>query len=486
MAGVQCKKRLYLNKHGEKLGISKDEDSEQQKAIFAAGTSVGELAQQLFPDGIDCTPEVYSNLHPSIEQTSKLVSENFPVIYEAAFQFDQVFVALDILIQKADGWHAYEVKSTNDTKDTHIQDAALQYWVITNSGVKLKSMNVLHLNRNYIRVGDLNIHELFTWDDITEDVILLQPKIAIQIKANKDCLEEPNIPSIEIGPHCSDPYPCNFMGTCWKHIPDYSVFNLTRARNKSWNLYEQGILNIEDIPDGFRLSGSQQLQVSVEKSGETFIDRTGIQTFLKELNYPLYYLDFERVNPAVPARDYTRPYQGSVFQYSLHIQNEEGGPVIHKELLADPKDKNFRTTIAEQLISDMGRTGDVIVYNKAFEATRLKELIRDFPQYMVALEGIRSRMVDLAVPFQQKLYYSPEMRGSYSIKKVLPALIPDKAYSELEIQDGGAASLAFLQMVQGQFEGDENQTRTALLKYCERDTEAMLWILEKLTLICST
>lgn len=483
MYGVQCKKRLYLQKNGRNFGIQKDKVSVQQEAIFSTGTKVGELATQLFPGGVDCTPDSYYDFGPSLKQTATLVASNHPAIYEASFQFDQVLVALDILVLKSDGWHAYEVKSTNDTKETHIKDAALQYWVMVNSGLDLKSINVLHFNRDYVRTGELDIQELFTWDDITESVVEMQSQIASDIVANKASLQETTIPDIQIGSHCSAPYSCDFMGTCWKHVPEYSVFNLTRAGAKAWGLYDEGILNIKDIPKDFPLSNSQQLQVQSEKTGETFIDKKGIREFVSELNYPLYFLDFETIMPAIPEFDQTRPYQMSVFQYSLHIQNEKNGPVLHKEFLADPDDKNLKITVTEQLISDMDRTGDVIVYNKAFESTRLKELFRDFPQYMVELEAIRNRMVDLAIPFQQKLYYTPEMQGSYSIKKVLHALVPELSYKDLEIQEGGTASLTFLQMVQGSFSGDVDSTKKNLLEYCKLDTLAMVKILNKLNSI---
>ena len=480
MYGVQCKKRLYLHKNGKKFGVEKDGLSAQQEAIFSTGTNVGELAQQLFPGGIDCTPESYYDFGPSLDKTAALVAKKHPAIYEAAFQFDQVLVALDILVLKNDGWHAYEVKSTNGTKDTHIKDAALQYWVMVNSGLEIKSINVLHFNREYVRQGNLNIQELFTWDDVTEDVIELQTKIALEIKANKACLSEPTIPNIDIGSHCGNPYQCDFMGTCWKHVPDYSVFNLTRGGSKAWELHDQGILNIENIPDTFPLSDSQQLQVEAEKSGGIYIDKEGVKAFVEALNYPLYFLDFETIMPAVPEFDQTRPYQMSVFQYSLHVLERAGGPTKHYEFLADATDKNLRTAVTEQLISEMGKAGDVIVYNKSFEASRLNELARDFPKYSSALEAIRDRMVDLATPFQRKMYYAKEMRGSYSIKVVLPALVPELSYKDLEIQEGGTASLTFLQMVQGQFVGDQNQIRKALLEYCKLDTLAMVKILGQL------
>ncbi len=483
MYGVQCKKRLYLHKFGKKFGIERDELSAQQEAIFSTGTNVGELAQQLFPNGVDCTPESFYDFGPSIELTNQSIEKGKKVIYEAAFQYGQVLVALDILVKKDDGWHAYEVKSTNETKEAHIQDAALQYWVMVNSGLNLKSINVLHFNKEYVRVGDLNIQELFTWDDVTEEVLQLQPKIGPEIEANKAVLKESAIPEIEIGAQCSDPYPCDFMGTCWKHVPDYSVFNLTRAGSKAWELYNNGILNIEDVPEDFPLSDSQQLQVEAEKSGGNYVDKEGVRAFVDALIYPLYFLDFETIMPAVPEFDQTRPYQMSVFQYSLHIQKTKGGPVEHHEFLANPADRMLRKTVAEKLISEMGNSGDVLVYNKSFEASRLNELARDFPEYFIELEAVRDRMVDLATPFQRKMYYTHEMQGSYSIKKVLPALVPELSYNDLEIQEGGTASLTFLQMVQGSFLGDIETTRENLVEYCKLDTLAMVKILERLNRI---
>lgn len=480
MYGVQCKKRLYFHKYGKRLGVIRDELSAQQEAIFSTGTNVGELAQRLFPNGIDCTPESYYDFGPSIELTRKSIEEGKPVIYEAAFQYDQVLVALDILVEKEDGWHGYEVKSTNETKDTHIRDAALQYWVISNSELGLKSINVLHFNRDYVLGKELDIHQLFTWDDITEQVLLLQPWIEEQITANKACLDSDELPEIEIGSHCSDPYPCDFMGHCWKHVPNYSVFNLTRGGSKAWQLYGEGILDIKDIPDDFQLSFSQELQVSSEKSGSWYVDQEAITQFVDSLNYPLYFLDFETIMPAIPVFEGTRPYQQVVFQYSLHIQQSKLSSVDHKEHLANPNDAELRKNAMLQLIDDCGKDGDVLVYNKAFEASRINELISAFPRYGSRLQNIVDRMVDLAVPFQKKWFYTPEMRGSYSIKKVLPALVPELSYSDLEIQEGGTASLTFLQMVQGQFVGNENQVRQALLDYCKLDTFAMVKILNRL------
>jgi hypothetical protein len=480
MSGVQCKKRLYLHKNHKKFGIERDEITAQQEAIFSTGTSVGELAQKLFPGGIDCTPESYFDFGPSLDLTKQSIVDGKTVIYEAAFQYDQVLVALDILVKKDDGWHAYEVKSTNDTKPQHIHDAALQYWVMTNAGLNIQTINILHFNKEYVRRGELNIEELFTWDDITENVEEILPKIRPEVKACKAVLQEPEVPIQDIGPHCSDPYDCDFRGHCWKHVPEYSVLNLTNPRGKQWDLYQQGIMTIEDIPEGYPLSTAQQHQVEAEKTGESFINPAEIAEFTSQLTYPLYFMDFETIQSAIPIYDETRPYQMAVFQYSVHIQEEKDGSVVHKEYLGDPKDRDLRKTVAQRLIADMGANGCVIVYNNSFEGPRLNELSRDYPDLASKLQAIAGRIVDLAVPFRRKAYYTADMQGKYSIKKVLPALVPELSYKDLEIQEGGTASLTFLQMIQGEFRGDEAKAREALIKYCELDTLAMVKILETL------
>jgi len=480
MHGVQCKKRLYLHKNGRKFGIQKDELTEQQKAIFSSGTNVGELAQNLFPGGIDCSPESFFDFRPSVKQTAELIEKQHPVIYEATFQFEQVLVMMDILVLKDDGWHAYEVKSTNSTKPAHIQDAALQYWVMTHAGIDIQSVNVLHFNKEYVRDGDINIEQLFTWDEVTSDVVEFQSQIESDIIANKECLKCSEIPQIDIGPHCTNPYACDFMGNCWKEVPEYSVLNLTNARGKQWDLYDKGVVDMKDIPIDYPLNDAQKLQVEAERSGEAYFDKEGIRSFVNDLNYPLYFLDFETIMPAIPIFNGTRTYQSVVFQYSLHIQSVKGGEVVHKEFLADPKDAGMRRTLADQLIKDMGTNGDVIVYNQGFESSRLKELVRDYPEYADRLNGIRERMVDLAVPFQRKLYYTAEMRGRYTIKNVLPALVPELSYKDLEIQEGSTASLSYLQMVEGTFKGDELELKKSLLEYCKLDTLAMVRILDVL------
>ena len=227
------------------------------------------------------------------------------------------------------------------------------------------------------------------------------------------------------------------------------------------------------------LNPNQVLQVQSEINGKRHINLDEIRNFTSGLNYPLYFLDFETIGPAVPKYEGSRPYQQLVFQYSLHIQETSSSEIIHGEYLADPTE-DPRIGFIEQLIEGCGTSGDVLVYNIGFERGKLNDLREVFPQYSRELREIVNRLKDLMIPFQQKWYYTPEMKGSYSIKLVLPALVPELSYNDLEIKEGGTASNIFLSMVNGTFEGDAEETRRQLLEYCEMDTFAMVKILDTL------
>lgn len=478
MRGLQCEKSLYLNKYNRNL---KDEINAQQQAIFSQGTSVGELAQELFPGGVDCTPESYYDFQKAVIKTQEEIDNGATVIYEAAFQFEEVLVALDILVKDENGWKAYEVKSSTSVSDTYRMDASLQYYVIKNSGIDLQDISIVYINNQYVKKGKLAVKELFTIESVMEDVKERLVGIPNQIKALKTVLNQSEVPVKEIGAHCTSPYPCDFMGHCWKHVPDYSVFNISRLGvEKKFDLYEKGILEIKDVPDEYPLSVNQRIQVEKEITQTTHIDKPNIETFLNELNYPLYFLDFETMGSAIPIYDDSRPYQQLVFQYSLHIQEKPGDELIQKEYLAATDGSDPRIKFMDQLVQDCGTKGDVIVYNIDFERGKLNELISTFSQHEKGLNNIVSRLKDLMIPFQNKWYYKPEMQGSYSIKKVLPALVPELTYSDLEIKEGGTASNVFTQMAAGTYVGDIEKTRKDLLEYCKLDTLAMVRIIEEL------
>jgi len=478
LRGLQCEKSLYLYKHHYNL---KDLTSSSLQVVFDQGTNIGLLAQKLFPNGVDASPENNFKVIESVGKTLGFINEGNTVIYEATFLFDEVLAALDILIKDEEGWKAYEVKSSTKVSETYIKDAAIQYYTITNSGIDLKDISIVHINNQYVIDGELDIHQLFTIESVYDQVLEFLPRIPNEVRRLKNVIESPETPNVDIGPHCSDPYDCDFKGTCWKHIPDYSVFNISGLKkDKKFDLYNQGLVTLDQIDLGkTELNPNQVLQVQSEVNGTTHIDTKEIRNFTNGLSYPLYFLDFETIGPAVPKYNGSRPYQQLVFQYSLHIQKISNSEIIHREYLADPSE-DPRIGFIEQLIEDCGTSGDIIVYNIGFEREKLNDLIDLFPEYSNELRGIVNRLKDLMIPFQQKWYYTPEMKGSYSIKYVLPALVPELSYNNLDIKEGGTASNTFLSMVNGTFEGDLEETRRQLLEYCQLDTYAMVKILEKL------
>ena len=474
---IKCQKALYLNKYKKNL---RDEISEAQQAIFDQGTEAGQLAQDLFPGGKDASPENYWDFSESLFKTEKWIKEGVGSIYEAAFQYEGVLAALDIFVQKNGKYYAYEVKSSTSMKEVYLQDAALQYYVMKMSGYEPEEIFVVYINNQYKRGKKLELEQLFTIESVQEEVLALQPKIPKWIKKAKKTLNRKTVPDIKIGKQCTKPYDCDFMSHCWQHIPEDSVFDLRYGRSKKWSLYNQGIVLMKDIPDDFKLSKTQTMQVRGIKENYTYQDDKKIKKFLKSWKYPLYFLDFETFSFAVPPYPQSRPYQQLPFQYSLHVLGEPGGKLHHTEFLADPDSKDPRIPFVKQLIRDVKDKGSIIVFNQHFEEGRLEDITEDFPEYKEDLEAINARMIDLMLPFQKQWYYEPKLNGSYSIKKVLPALVPGVSYDNLDISKGDQASRAYSARVQGHNVGDWKETQKHLLAYCELDTLAMVKIWQAL------
>jgi len=451
-----------------------------QQSVFNRGHKVGALAQTLFANGVDASPSSPRAYAKAIEFTREQIEEGAEIIYEAAFIYNDVLIYADILVKNGSRWKVYEVKSSTSISETNIIDVSVQYYVISNNGLDIEDISIIHINNEYIRFGDLDLQKLFRIESLLPDAVDKQLWVDEEVERLKGVISHGSIPQIDIGLHCNDPYSCSFIGHCWRHIPDYSVFDISwKHLDKKFDLYDSGIVKIEDIPDDYVLPNREQIQVDCHKSGEEILDKEAIKEFLSEFTHPLYFLDFESFQPAVPLYNNSKPYQQIVFQYSLHYQKSKRSELEHKEFLAET-DSDPRISFIENLIKDTKSKGQIIVFNKAFEITRLKEIAGDFAKYERGVYSIIERVVDLMIPFQKKWYYTPEMHGSYSIKKVLPALVPELSYSGLNIADGGSASVAFGQLLE---EGDMfkiEETRKSLLEYCKLDTLAMVEILNKL------
>lgn len=449
--------------------------SAQQQQIFDTGNYVGETACRLFPGGVEIPFDI-TDLPGMSARTKELIDEGISTIYEASFIYDDVFVAVDILHYENGLWNIYEVKSSTGVKEIYIHDTAVQTYVLENCGIKLKSENIIHINNKYIRGTELDLNELFTITDISLRVLAPKRLIPEKIKDMKALLEGTE-PEQEIGPRCLSPYECFARDYCWKNlagIPDDSVFSLTSTRmDDKFKYFSAGTISLNDLNPA-ELGKAQQLQIE----GNLHIEEDPIREFLSTLDYPISHLDFESFQQAVPEYEGVKPYQQIPFQYSLHI--EDGINCIHKEFLG-PWDSDPRRELAENLIKDIPEEGSILAYNRSFERGVINKLAALYPDIEKELTSISERISDLMLPFQKRWYYHPEMKGSYSIKKVLPALVPEmeKAYAELPgVKNGGEASTIWLYLSTSKNAEEQEKIRQGLLEYCKLDTLAMVKILE--------
>ncbi|MBU4463205.1 MAG: DUF2779 domain-containing protein [Proteobacteria bacterium] len=469
MNGLQCSRLLWfvVNSPEELPTIEED-----KQFIFDQGHEVGDYAKKLFPKGVEVPYD--SNF---IELTRKFVSQR-DTIFEGAFSCKGTFAKIDILkpVNK-DEWDIIEVKSSTKVKDENIDDVAFQRFVVEGAGLKVRRCHQIYVNNEYVRDGDIDPKEFLSKEDVTDrvaekldledNIIRMQKVIA---------LKKP--PTMSIGPHCSNPYDCPLSEKCWSFLPEHNVTELYYFGQKKYEMLNKDILSIKDLPSGVKLSDKQRIQIAAIKSGKPLIDKESIKRFLKSLEYPVYCLDFETLGVAVPPFDKARPYQKIPFQFSVHVTQKMNSDVESHSFLADGR-KNFAPELIKAL-KVISPTGTVLAYNMSFEKQVLKVLAELSPKDANWLDSISDRLKDLIEPFRAFSYYHPDQHGSMSLKAVLPVLT-DKSYKEMEIGEGGTASLKYyLTHFRDSAKEEKEKVRNALLEYCKLDTEGMVAILRKL------
>jgi len=476
--GLQCAKLLWTYYNAKEL-IPETEASTQ--AIFDQGHDVGSLAKQMFPDGIEVGAEV-RDLNETIRLTKTALKLRQP-LFESAFSAEGGYCRTDILRPAPkDAWDLIEVKSTTGVKDVHLEDLAFQYWVLVKAGLKIRKCYLMHINSDFVRKGEIDPKKYFTLEDLTEQVVTEAKLVQDKLGEMVEVIGQRKSPDIKIGPHCNSPYSCPLIERCWKFLPPHNVFDLYRGGQVGFQLLEQGITALRDIPDTFTLTNKQGLQKQVALSGKPYINKKAIAKFLGELEYPVNYLDFETINTAIPLFDGVSPYQQIPFQFSLHIVKKPGGKAEHIEFLAKGQ-QDPRPEFMSKLRESVTNTGSIVAFNASFELSRMRECCTAMPKYNPWFKLVEDRIVDLLVPFRSFDYYHPEQHGSASMKAVLPALT-GKGYDDLGIQEGGSASNEFLRVTFGDVTAKERQqVRQQLLEYCGRDTEGMIWIVEKLGMV---
>lgn len=476
--GVQCPRMLWLKKHRPELF----DDSVLNQAVLDTGNEVGDLAMGLFGA---YTEVPYGDLTEMIHITEDLLDKGEQIIAEASFSFEGLFCSVDILKNFGCGnVELYEVKSSTSVHDIYYHDVAYQMFVLENLGFRVNRACLVHINREYVRGPELETEKLFAIEDLTDKVRQMQPEVRETVRTLKACVLETDEPAGDLGTHCFSPYDCGFWKYCTEALPVPNVFDVSGMQKRTMiKYYTQGIVSFEELLNNAKLNPGQKMQIQFELDHPAdHIEAGKIREFLDSLSYPLYFLDFESFQPAIPLFENSRPFDQIVFQYSLHYYEKEDGPLLHKEFLAEPG-SDPRRALAEQLCWDIPPGVCTLAYNMTFEKSRIKELADLYPDLSEHLMDIRENIRDLMVPFQKKHYYTKAMQGSYSIKFVLPALFPcdpSLDYHCLEgVHNGAEASASFAAM--GKMCPEELAScRENLLKYCGLDTFAMVRILEKL------
>lgn len=480
MSGLQCPKLLwYLYNDPKEIPPT---DAAQQ-AIFEQGHLVGDYAKQLYPNGItiDHTKSFQAGLQSSIETLKK----NVP-IFEGAFSYNNGYARADILQPNGDGsWDLIEVKSSTSVKDEYYLDIGFQYYVYTGAGINIDKCQVLFLNNSYIYDGQLDIAQLFKSEDITaaiKDISL--SNVENKIEEMQKVIQQKECPEISISDSCTKPYECPLKAKCWAFLPKSNVLTLYRNKKLGFANLNDGVLNLADIPISDALNDKHLIQVECAKTNRPYVDRTKINDFLKTLEYPVHYMDFETFSTAIPMFNKTKPYQQIPFQFSMHIQKTtNSNDLEHYSFLADGNE-DPRSKFLSELKSVIGDSGSIVAYNADFELTRLKECAEAFPEYLEWVESLKKRIVDLLLPFRDFAYYHPDQQGSCSIKKVLPVLTK-LSYENMEIGEGGKASSEYFRVTFTEDNQDRAKVRKLLEEYCKLDTLAMVEIIEALKKLSS-
>lgn len=470
-----CPSYFWLLKH--KPEEVPDESSEEVRDNkFEQGNQVEAIARKLFPTGK--LVESYNTTAKA--NTEHLVATGANILFQATVITDEGLLAMaDVLERNGDGWNLYEVKSSGSVKkDKHIPDMAFQKTAFEKAGYTINETRIIHLNKEFVRTGDnIDPSKYFTTENVDEAVNAILPEVHDQIVLALDKIHDADEPTacpcrlLSRGKHCPAFNRFN------PDVPEYSVYDISRMQGKKLaSLVDDEIFRTTDIPNDFPLTANQAMQVAVDKDGQPRIDTNKVRAELSELEYPLYFIDYESVNPAIPMLDGTHPHQQVVFQYSLHIIDSPDSEPRHTEHLCRESSTKSLLALVEQMREDIGDRGSVIVWNKVFERDRNKELGELFPEYAEFYASLNDRIYDLKDIFSKNYYVDSGFKGSNSIKDVLPVLAPQLSYKELAIGKGDLASVRWYEIATGEDNSGADQVFADLLEYCKLDTLAMVEI----------
>ena len=471
MSGSQCHLRLWYETHARELASPPDDNLQ---AIFDTGHEVGELACKRHPGG-HLIAHDYLHTDEALDETRRILTTGrAPALFEAAFRHQGVLVRVDILERLPEGgWGLIEVKSATRLKDTFVLDAAVQLWVLRGAGLDVREAGVLTLDREYVYEGGaLDLDALFRLHPVLDSATKLQDAVSAHVPEMQSMLAGPEAPDIDPGEHCFSPYACPYHAHCTRGVarPDHGLDELPRlAPTRRSQLEASGIDEIRNVPEDFPLNDLQRVVRRSIREGRGLM-HGDLQGQLASLEGPVRYLDFETFAPAIPRFSGTRPYDAIPFLFSVHVERN-GGTLEHIDHLHEGSD-DPRPRLAERLLDALGRTGTICTYSN-YERRVLRDLAAALPERAAALGAIQARLFDL-LPVVRNNYYHSAFRGSFSIKRVLPALVPESGYDDLSIADGQTAAARYVAALGSADSAERRRTFEELRAYCERDTRAMV------------
>jgi hypothetical protein len=473
--GLQCHKQLWWRVHEPDAPELKPDESLQ--AVFDQGNRVGQAAREHVPGGVLIQGAPWAK-DEKVARTREAITQGARIIYEASFEADGTFVAVDILERTDDGWRLNEVKSVTKVKeDAHLPDIAVQHWVARKAGLPVARADLMHLNRE-CRAPDLS--NLFERADLTAPSAELFSTVETEIPAQLRMLAGP-LPDVPVGDHCDTPYECPFKARCWPERPPHHIDTLPRlSPKKRAALAALGVETIHQIPPNFELTAIQDRQRQAVVRGTMLIE-SALADELEQFDAErIAFLDFETVAEAIPVWHGCRPYDQVPAQFSCHVRDGSGA-LSHHEWIADgPADP--RPELARRVVEACRGADIVVAFNASFEKAGLRLLAEGAPDLAQDLDDVIIRIRDLADPVRKGLYH-PEFYGSYSLKPVVAALLPELAYDDLEVAEGATASVRLRRLMferDGFTEAERQKIRDQLLTYCGRDTEVMVALLDKL------
>ena len=471
LSGDQCHLRLWYDSYERHLAPPPDDNLQ---AVFDTGHEVGELACERHPGGHSVGHD-HRHVREALEETRQVLRAGVaPALFEAAFRHKGVLVRADIIERlPGGGWRLGEVKSTTRLKDVFVLDVAVQLWVLRGAGLDVREVEVITLNRDYVYDGvRLDLDALFRRHPLTGEAEALQNTVSARVGEMLAMLGGPAAPAIAPGDHCFAPYACPYYAHCTRdHVsPDHGIGELPWLRGgRRGQLQDAGIEEIRDVPADFPLSDLQRVVHQAVQKNRAMV-HGDISSMLAGLTSPVRYLDFETFAPAIPRFAGTRPYDAVPFLFSVHTERN-GSPPEHTDYLHE-QDDDPRSRLADRLIEAVGSNGAICAYSD-YERTVLTALAAAVPERAEDLAAVSARLFDL-LPVVRNTYYHPEFRGSFSIKSVLPVLVPGMGYGDLAIPDGQTASVHYMQALGSTDRGERRRTFDNLRAYCERDTLAMV------------